>query len=77
MNRMPKQRRTIFELFQQEGLSHDEIAGQLGISKETVYNQLSLARKELREIILVFVLLFWSCPLKNTELIDFISSVFG
>ena len=43
--------RTVFNLFIIEGMSHDEIAGQLGISNGTSKSNLSKARKQLQKIL--------------------------
>jgi RNA polymerase sigma factor (sigma-70 family) len=43
--------RTVFNLFIIEGLSHDEIAEQLGISTGTSKSNLSKARKQLQRIL--------------------------
>ena len=43
--------RTVFNLFIIEGLSHDEIAGQLGISTGTSKSNLSKARRQLQKIL--------------------------
>lgn len=51
VNEMPPQRRQIFRLSRQFGLTNDEIALKLGIQKKTVENHLNLALKELRNII--------------------------
>ena len=48
VNRMPKQRRLIFEMSRYHGLDNQSIADILHISKKTVENHLSLALKELR-----------------------------
>ncbi len=50
MLHMPRQRRLICELKNGDGLSNDEIAGRLGISKAAVEKQVSYARREFREI---------------------------
>lgn len=55
---MPERRREIFELSRKEGLSNEEIADRLKISKKTIDNQLSLALKELKEAVRTFVMLF-------------------
>ena len=58
---LPPQRRIIFKLSRQQGLSHDEIARQLNISRHTVKNQLVEAlrfiRKQLGNIPLFLLLL--------------------
>ena len=56
VSKMPEQRKRIYELSRQEGLENDEIAKRLNISKKTVENQLSLALKELRHVISLFML---------------------
>jgi len=56
VKKMPDQRRRIYELSRQEGLSNDEIASKLNISKKTVENQLSIALKELRKVISLFMI---------------------
>jgi RNA polymerase sigma-70 factor (ECF subfamily) len=48
LNALPQQRKTIFRLRFQEDKSTTDIAGQLGISKKTVQNQLSLAFDQLK-----------------------------
>lgn len=58
VNRMPEQRKRIFQLSRNEGLSNDEIADRLNIAKKTVENQLSLALKELRKVITFFIIFF-------------------
>lgn len=47
----PERRREIFRMSRFEGMSNDEIAEQLGISKKTVENQINLAMRDLRKII--------------------------
>jgi RNA polymerase sigma-70 factor (ECF subfamily) len=46
---MPEQRQRIFRLSKEEGLSNDEIASQLNLSKRTVENQLYRAVAFLKE----------------------------
>ena len=58
VNEMPPQRRRIYLLSRESGISNADIAIQLGISKKTVENQLSLALKELRKVISLLFLLF-------------------
>lgn len=49
IEQMPEQRRRIFKMSRQEGLSGDEIAIRLNISKRTVENQISNALRDLRK----------------------------
>lgn len=46
---LPARCREIFKLSRRDGLDNDEIALQLGISKRSVENQLSLALKKIKE----------------------------
>lgn len=55
--RMPKTRRRIFELNHYENMDNTEIAEKLGISKANVANHLALARKDIREVIRMLILL--------------------
>ncbi len=59
VNRMPKQRRLIFEMSRYHGLDNQSIADILHISKKTVENHLSLALKELREALAIFAMFFF------------------
>lgn len=45
---LPERRREVFELSRSKGLSHKEIAKELGISTKTVENHLTLALNEFR-----------------------------
>jgi RNA polymerase sigma-70 factor (ECF subfamily) len=47
MNQMPEHRRRIYMSYT-NGVSPEQIATQLGVSKDTVYTQLSIARKHMR-----------------------------
>lgn len=49
---LPPRRRLIFEMSRNDGKSYEEIAGELGISPNTVRNQMSIALKTLREFLL-------------------------
>ena len=45
---LPSKRRDIFIMSRFDGLSNDEIASILGVSKKTVENQISLATKKIK-----------------------------
>lgn len=49
INLMPPQRRKIFNLSREEGLSHQQIADELGISKTTVANTIVEAKRFIQE----------------------------
>lgn len=62
---LPERQKQIYRLHREEGLSHSEIATQLGISKNTVENHMAKALKYLRDhldssfsINLLFISLF-------------------
>lgn len=55
---MPPQRQRIFKMSREQGLSNDDIALKLGISKKTVENNITLALKDLRDVILAFIVFF-------------------
>lgn len=59
VNGMPEQRRRIYVLSREKGMSNVDIAERLGISKKTVENQLSLALQELRKVVSLFFLFFF------------------
>ncbi|MBX2875967.1 MAG: RNA polymerase sigma-70 factor [Saprospiraceae bacterium] len=48
IEQLPKQCRLIFQLSRQSGLTYDEIARELGVSKETVKSQIKIALQKLR-----------------------------
>jgi RNA polymerase sigma-70 factor (ECF subfamily) len=48
INRMPKQRRKVFLMSYEDGMSTEEIARQLNISRNTVDSHLATAKKELK-----------------------------
>lgn len=58
LERMPAQRRRIYEMSYSEGLSNEQIAKQLRITKATVSNQLSIARKDIRDILAMILITF-------------------
>ncbi len=58
LSRMPAQRRRVFEMSHYEGLSNEIIAEQLEISKSNVTSHLSNARKDIKEVLALFILLF-------------------
>lgn len=58
VGQMPVQRRKIFTMSRYQGKTNEEIAESLRVSKHTVENNLSIALKELREIMLAFALFF-------------------
>lgn len=59
VSKMPAQRRKIYQMSRKEGLSNEEIATRLQISKKTVENQLSLALRELKRVIAGMIILFF------------------
>ena len=60
VSRMPEQRRNVYEMSRSEGLSNDEIATRLGVSKNAVEKQLRYALKDIKEVITLFLLFFVS-----------------
>lgn len=75
LQRMPPQQRKIFEMNHHEGLSPEEIADRLGIKRESVYNQLSKARKEIRDAILLLLLVFMDIS-SDDAVIQILESLF-
>lgn len=53
---MPAQRKKIYQMSRNKGLSNSEIAEKLQLSKKTVENHLTLALKELRNAVLTFTI---------------------
>jgi len=49
---LPPQRALVFKMRHEQGLSYDEIAGQLGLSRHTVRNLLNLALQHIRSYLL-------------------------
>lgn len=58
IDRMPPKRKTIFCLSRKQGLSNDEIALHLNISKRTVETHISAALADLRKVISMILLFF-------------------
>jgi len=56
VDKMPEQRKQIYILSRNEGLSNGEIAERLNTTKRNVESQLSLALKELRKAILALLI---------------------
>lgn len=51
VEKMPEQRRRIFEMSRNKNLKNTEIAEKLNISKKTVENHLNLALKQIKKVI--------------------------
>lgn len=58
VEKMPEKRKNVYLLSRKEGLSNEEIAKRLNISKSNVESLLSLALKDIRKAILMGLLLF-------------------
>lgn len=58
VEKMPPQRKQIYRMSRVEGISNDEIAARLSISKRTVENHLTQALADLRKIISFFLIAF-------------------
>lgn len=56
VEKMPLQRKKIYQLSRHEGLSNEEIATRLNTTKRNVESQLSLALKEIRKVFSCFFL---------------------
>lgn len=58
VNKMPLQRKTVYEMSRMQGMSNDEIAENLNIAKKTVENHLNLALKDIKKVISAFYFIF-------------------
>lgn len=58
VNRMPKLRKRVFEMSRYDGLTNEEIAERLGMTRDSVASHLYLATKDIKEVISLFILLF-------------------
>jgi RNA polymerase sigma-70 factor (ECF subfamily) len=58
VDKMPEQRRRIFEMSRSKNLKNAEIAETLNISKKTVENHLNLALKQIREVVALSLIFF-------------------
>lgn len=56
--KMPPQRRRIFEMSRNQGMSHEKIAAELGITTGTVAQHITAALKSIREVLALFLILF-------------------
>lgn len=56
VSEMPAQRQRIFRMSREQGMSNEDIANKLRISKRSVENQISLALKEIRQVVTAYVL---------------------
>lgn len=57
VNRMPEQRKRIFEMSRYKGLKNEEIALELNITKKTVENHINMALKEIRHLLLPLIII--------------------
>jgi|WetSurMetagenome_2_1015567.scaffolds.fasta_scaffold29819_2 RNA polymerase sigma-70 factor, ECF subfamily len=60
---MPAQRKQIYCMSREKGLSNAEIADRLKITKKTVENHLNIALSEIRKVVKVLLLFFGNCAI--------------
>ena len=56
VSEMPAQQQSIYRLSREKGMSNEEIANLLNISKKTVENQISLALKDIKQAISIHLI---------------------
>lgn len=59
VEKMPPQRKKIYRMSRESGMSSDEIAQILGINKRTVENHLSQALTDIRKVLFITFILFF------------------
>lgn len=59
VEKMPPQRKKIYKMSRESGMSSDEIAQILGINKRTVENHLSQALTDIRKVLFITFILFF------------------
>ena len=59
IEKMPPQRKKIYQLSREQGVKNEEIANQLHISKRTVENHLTLALIDIRNLLSLIISLFF------------------
>lgn len=64
---LPRQARLVYLMSRDEGLSHDDISSQLGISKHTVYNHIKKSLHQIRKYFevhspdTILTVIIWAC----------------
>jgi len=66
MSLLSEQRRKVFEMSREQEMSHEQIAGRLGISKNTVNNHIVEAKRFIRSYLsknldIAYLLMLWVC----------------
>lgn len=59
VEQMPDQRRVVYKMSREQGLSNSEIAEKIGVTKKTVENHINSALKALRSVIKTIITLFF------------------